>query len=127
MAVEHDYRPAYKSVLVVGGLLFVALGAGNWVIGAVRAAPHKENVARTHESRAARHDLKDYLLEPHDENVEERDISRAKLEYYELVRTGGRLMVVVGSLFLIAGIGGLGRARRLNFPFDEGTERETPV
>jgi hypothetical protein len=45
------------------------------------------------------------LLEPPDDKREERDVARARLEFYQLVQTGGRFMVLLGATCLLAGWG----------------------
>jgi len=106
MASEGAYRPVYKSAPIIWGLLLLALGVGNWVVGAVRAQGYEVYLIRNPGPETSS-DLKNSLLEPPDEAREERSISHAKLEFYELVRGGGRLMVALGALTLLAGIFGL--------------------
>ena len=43
------------------------------------------------------------ILEPPDDKREERDVARAKLEFYQLVQTGGRFMVLLGATCLVDG------------------------
>lgn len=95
--------PAHKNLLLVGGAVLIALGAGNWLIGASRSEPYVEYLRRHPGPAVERTSLKAELLEPADEQREERDVTRAKLEFYQLVQSGGRLMVLVGALLLLAG------------------------
>ncbi|MEA2627084.1 MAG: hypothetical protein QOD06_3129, partial [Candidatus Binatota bacterium] len=46
-------------------------------------------------------DLKARLLDPPDEERERRDIARAKLDFYQLVQSGGRLMILAGVICLL--------------------------
>jgi hypothetical protein len=79
-----------------------------WFVGAMRAAPYREYLAEHPGPRGTEQSLKAALLEPPDEQRERRDIAYAKLDFYGLVETGGRGMIVLGGL-LAAG----GWARRL--------------
>jgi hypothetical protein len=47
--------------------------------------------------------LKADLLEPTDEERQERDVARAKLEFYQVVQSGGRFMVLLGFVCLLGG------------------------
>ncbi|MGH7822034.1 MAG: hypothetical protein ACREQ9_19910 [Candidatus Binatia bacterium] len=103
--MRRDYRrlPAYKNQLLVAGVMLVVLGLGNWVVGAWRVEPYAEYLAQNPGPIERPEDLKSALLEPPDDEREERSVSRAKLEFYELVRSGGRLMVLLGALCLLGG------------------------
>jgi hypothetical protein len=100
--------PLHKNWLLVAGIALVVLGFGNWFFGAMRAAPYREYLAEHPGPRGTEQSLKAALLEPPDEQRERRDIAYAKLDFYGLVETGGRGMIVLGGL-LAAG----GWARRL--------------
>ena len=97
-------RPAYKSLLLIAGVLLIAIGSGNWITGAVRTRPYIEYLRDHPGPRYTTENLKTQLLEPPDEQREERNITRAKLDFYQLVQSGGRLMVVVGACCLIAAL-----------------------
>lgn len=104
MPPNGHHRAAYKNLLLVAGVLLLVLGTGNWITGAIRTRPYIEYL-RTHPGpRTATGDLKTELLEPPDEEREERNVTRAKLQFYQLVQSGGRLMVVVGACCLLASL-----------------------
>jgi hypothetical protein len=94
--------PAHKNMLFVAGTLLVMLGIGNWVTGAMRTRPYAEYLQK-HPGPRPSQSVKADLLEPPDEERQERDVARAKLEFYLLVQTGGRLMVLLGALCLFGG------------------------
>ncbi len=97
-------RPAYKNLLLVAGVLLIVLGTGNWITGAIRTRPHLEYLRSHPGPRTTTKNLKTQLLEPPDEEREERNVARAKLDFYQLVQGGGRLMVVIGACFLIVAL-----------------------
>ncbi len=93
--------PFYKKPLLVSGCVLILFGVGNWTTGTLQTAPHLEYLKRHPGPRTAPNDLKSGLLLPPDEQREERDVARAKLEFYQLVQGGGRVMMLVGSLCLL--------------------------
>ncbi|MGH7898559.1 MAG: hypothetical protein ACREQQ_11440, partial [Candidatus Binatia bacterium] len=95
--------PPYKNLLLVTGGLLVLLGIGNWAIGALRTRPHAEFLQSHPEPRLPTENVKAELLEPPDDQRQERDVARAKLEFYQLVQSGGRLLVLIGAVCLISG------------------------
>ena len=106
--------PPYKDMLLVAGVLLILLGLGNWMVGAVRTRPHLEYLTQNPGPRPSSQSLKAELLEPPDEERQQRDVARAKLEFYQLVQSGGRFMVLLGGICLLASW----VARR--FPNDSG-------
>jgi hypothetical protein len=90
-------------MLLVAGVLLIVLGIGNWVTGAVQSVPHAEYLRLHPDPKPPNRSLQSDLLEPPDENREERDVARAKLEFYQLVQSGGRFMVLLGAICLLGG------------------------
>jgi hypothetical protein len=105
------WRPPYKNLLLVSGVLLVALGTGNWVVGRGQAMQWGRSLEADPGPRFPSDNLKTQLLEPPDEGREERDVHRAKLEFYQVVQSGGRLMVMLGALCLLGGLSNLAAAR----------------
>jgi len=90
-------------VLLVTGVLLILFGIGNWATGAVRTRPYAKYL-RAHPGPALQsQNLKADLLQAPDNEREERDVARAKLEFYQLVQSGGRFMVWLGCLCLLGG------------------------
>ncbi|MGH7856815.1 MAG: hypothetical protein ACREQY_05745 [Candidatus Binatia bacterium] len=110
MPQTRSQLPAYKNLLLVAGVMLVVLGIGNWAVGALRVERYADYLAQHPDPAGHTGDVKAALLEPPDDQREERNVSRAKLEFYELVRSGGRLMVVLGVVCLVAGLLTLGTA-----------------
>lgn len=102
--------PLHKNWLLVAGIALTVLGVGNWFFGTVRALPYQEYLAENPGPRRVPGSLKAALLEPPDEERERRDIAYAKLDFYGLVESGGRIMIVVGVL--IGTLGWTWRTRR---------------
>src|SRR5688500_7859512 len=94
-------RPAYKSFPVVTGVLLLVLGAGNWVAGAIRGRPYVEYLAAHPGPRSTEASWRERLLDPPDAELEARDIAHAKLDFYQLVQTGGRVMILAGIACLV--------------------------
>jgi hypothetical protein len=90
-------------MLIVGGVLLVLFGVANWLTGAVRTRPYIEYLELHPGPRLSSQALKAELLEPLDEERQERDVARAKLEFYQVVQSGGRFMVLLGSVCLLGG------------------------
>jgi hypothetical protein len=102
MAIARGRLPPYKDTLFVAGVLLIVLGVGNWVTGEVRTRPHAEYL-RLHPGSGQTPGFKAELLLPPDEQRQERDVARAKLEFYQLVQSGGRFMVLLGGICLLGG------------------------
>ena len=100
-------------MLFVAGALLIALGVGNWVTGAIRTQPHAEYLRAHPGPKLHSEDLKAELLLPPDEERQQRDVARAKLEFYQLVQSGGRFMVLLGCLCML---GSWASRRALGYP-----------
>lgn len=118
--------PAYKDVLLIAGLLLVCLGIGNWAIGATRAHPYARYLQRHPGPPRASDRSKNELLEPPDDQREQRDVARGKLEFYQLVQSGGRLMVITGALCVLGAMVNLAGLRSENFYLDRRATRPLP-
>jgi hypothetical protein len=95
--------PPYKDVLLVVGVLLVLFGIGNWIIGSLRSQPNAEYLREHPGPELRTQSLKADLLEAPDNERQQRDVARAKLEFYQLVQSGGRFMVLLGGLCLLGG------------------------
>ena len=101
--------PPHKNRLLIAGITLVFLGVGNWFFGVVRSAPYVAYVAEHPGPKKIERSLKAQLLLPPDEERERRDIAYAKLEFYGLVQSGGRWMILLGTV--LAGIAWRRQAR----------------
>ena len=102
-AMASERTPPYKNAFLVTGILLIALGVGNWVTGAIQSVPHAEYLRSNPGPKLVHASPQSELLEPPDDKREERDVARAKLEFYQLVQSGGRFMVLLGATCLLAG------------------------
>ena len=90
----------YKSRLLILGATLIVLGLGNYLIAYTKVAHYQEQVS----------ELAPYIPQPRpflmreegkpfpSETWERWEIARAKLDYYHVVLSGGRLMVSVGMV-----------------------------
>jgi hypothetical protein len=101
--MRRQRTPPYKNAFLVAGVLLILLGIGNWVTGATQSQPHAEYLRMNPEPKLEHASPQSEILEPPDDKREERDVARAKLEFYQLVQTGGRFMVLLGATCLVAG------------------------
>jgi hypothetical protein len=101
--MRRERTPPYKNAFLVVGVLLIPLGIGNWVTGAVQSQPHAEYLRMNPEPKLEHASPQSEILEPPDDKREERDVARAKLEFYQLVQSGGRFMVLLGATCLVAG------------------------
>jgi hypothetical protein len=101
--------PPHKNRLLVAGITLVLLGIGNWFFGVVRSAPYHEYLLVHPGPEQSDKSLKAQLLLPPDEERERRDIAYAKLDFYGLVQSGGRIMMIAGVV--LAGIAWRRQAR----------------
>jgi hypothetical protein len=69
--------PPYKNMLLVAGVLLIVVGIGNWVTGATQSVPHAEYLRLHPDLKPPNRSPQSDLLEPPDENREERDVARA--------------------------------------------------
>lgn len=106
MPVANARRPVYGNVLIAGGLALLALGAGNWIVGAIRAEPYAEAIVPEPPSAPHGRTGKERLLDPIGEGEESLRIDRAKHEFYQLVRSSGRVMMVLGAGCVLGGMVG---------------------
>ena len=88
----------HKNRLLIAGITLFVFGVGNWFFGVVRSAPYVEYLAQHPGPQHRERSLKEQLLLPPDEERERRDIAYAKLDFYGLVQSGGRGLMLLGGL-----------------------------
>jgi len=96
-------RRYYQSRLLIGGVTLVLLGVGNAFIGSRKLAQYEgvvaEGVAHGYLAEPA---ASNRGLGPVDENDERYTMSRAKVDLYHVVLSGGLLMIAVGMVLTTA-------------------------
>jgi len=100
-------REIYSSYIMVGGLLCLVLGVGNWAVGAVettkyQALLHKTAQTGLEESYRSFQELdqqkNEEVLRRINDNREKYNAARVKLNFFYVVLTGGRLLFILGLL-----------------------------
>ncbi len=96
-------RRYYQSRFLVTGISLLVLGAGNVVIGSQKLAQYQHIVA---EGRARGYcpdtGTSSGILRPVDDEAERYNISRAKIDLYHVVLSGGLLMFALGAILTAA-------------------------
>lgn len=100
-------REIYSSYTMVGGLLCLVLGVGNWAVGAVETAKYQALLHKTaqtglEESYRSFQELdqqkNEEVLRRINDNREKYNAARVKLNFFYVVLTGGRLLFILGLL-----------------------------
>ena len=100
-------RDIYSSYLVVTGFLFLALGIGNWIIGAVQTTKyqgllHKSAQTGLEDSYRRFQELDEQkneeVLRRINQDRERYNATRLKMDFYYVVLSGGRLFFLIGAL-----------------------------
>jgi len=98
-------RRYYQSRFLVTGVSLLVLGASNAVIGSTKLAQYQRIVA---EGRARGYfpdaGPSNHVLRPVDDEAERYNISRAKVDLYHVVLSGGLLMFVIGAVLTAAAV-----------------------
>jgi hypothetical protein len=102
-----------RNPLLPVGLLLVILGGGNWWTGYVRgreyevllaAGPLPANFADFDEFRELTPRTNATLLRPIQRGNDESTFANAKLDFYKVVQSGGRVLVLAGLFCAAAGL-----------------------
>ena len=100
-------REIYSSYIMIGGLLCLVLGVGNWAVGAVETAKYQALLHKTaqtglEESYRSFQELdqqkNEEVLRRINDNREKYNAARVKLNFFYVVLTGGRLLFILGLL-----------------------------
>jgi len=101
---------AFRHPLLPVGLLLIILGIGNWWTGSARGREYEEllargplpgNLATFDEFRELTPRTNAMLLNPIQRGSDESTFANAKLDFYKIVQSGGRVLVL-GGLFCAA-------------------------
>lgn len=100
-------RQMYSSHAMVGGLLSLVLGIGNWTVGAVESAKYQALLHKTaqtglEESYRSFQELdqqkNEEVLRRINDNREKYNAARVKLNFFYVVLAGGRLLCILGLI-----------------------------
>jgi len=103
----------FRHSLVPIGLFLVILGVGNWWTGAARGREYEEllargplpaNLADFHEFHELTARTNAMLLSPIQRGSDESTFANAKLDFYKIVQSGGRVLVLAGLFCAATGI-----------------------
>lgn len=98
-------RRLYQSRLLVLAVTLIVLGIGNTIIGSQKLGQYQAIVAegrdRGYFPDAA--GSTDRILRPLDDEGERYNIGRAKVDLYQVVLSGGLVMMVVGVVLTVIG------------------------
>lgn len=98
-------RELYKSRLLVTGITLLCLGTGNWIVGSHKVTHYQSLLIQAPPVAALELSLlaKGPWQLP-TEASERATIARAKVDFYHVVVSGGRLLASIGILCTIAAL-----------------------
>ncbi len=91
-----------RSGLVLAGLLLLAVGFGNLVVGRTKIVQYEEVLRVAAPARAVADP--GVLFPPTNDSDERHELALAKLAFYHLLVTAGQLLSAVGALLLSLGV-----------------------
>ena len=104
-------REVYSSRPMIGGLLCLILGIGNWGIGAVETNKYQSLLLKTAQTgleesyrsfRQLDHQKNEEVLRRINEDRGKYNAARVKLNFFYVVLTGGRLLFLFGALLILS-------------------------
>ena len=107
------HRPWYRDLVLVSGLSLIALGVGNWATGSARLREHAEDIVHLEASSAGGADAPVQA---------ELEVARARMDFYHVVTSGGRLMAAAGIVVCAFAL-----ARSLRGEARRGAKRQPPT
>jgi hypothetical protein len=128
-------REMYASWLLVSGVVCVVMGIGNWTVGAIETSKYQAllyKTARTglEENYRNFQELDDQknqeVLRRINEDREKFNGARVKLNFFYVVLTGGRVLLIVGVVLSLMAIVRLIR-RDSRIKIKQLTESEVPA
>ena len=109
--VELTVRTLARSGWVVAGLLLLAIGLGDLVVGRSKLAQYHDVLEQVPAVRT--HD-RSVLFPKVTEADEQRNVARAKLGFYNLLFLAGQMLTLGGLVLIVVGLVRLRRTS--NFP-----------
>ena len=99
--VELTVRTLARSGWVVAGLLLLAIGLGDLVVGRTKLAQYHVVLEQT---PAVRTRDRAVLFPKVTEAEEQRNVARAKLGYYNLLFLSGQMLTLGGLILVVIGV-----------------------
>ena len=106
-------RDVYSSYLLTFGISAFLLGVGNWVVGAVESAKYQTMLQKTIQTgleesyrnfQQLDHQKNEEVLRRINQDRERYNAARVKLDFYYVVLTGGRWLLGVGIVAIVAAV-----------------------
>lgn len=106
-------REIYTSYLMVAGVVCVIMGIGNWTVGVVESSKYQAllyKTARTGLEESYRnfqqldHQKNEEVLQRINEDRERYNGARVKLNFFYIVLMGGRILFIIGTGLILAGM-----------------------
>lgn len=98
-------RELYKNRLLITGITLLCLGIGNWIVGSHKVTHYRSVLIQASPAAVLELSLlaKGIWQLPTEEG-ERANIARAKVDFYHVVVSGGRLLASIGVLCTIAAL-----------------------
>ncbi len=106
-------RDVYSSYLLMAGLVCLFLGIGNWIVGAIESAKYQSLLHKTAQTgleesyrsfQELDHQKNEEVLRRINEDREKYNAARVKLNFFYVVLTGGRWLLVIGTALTVVGV-----------------------
>jgi hypothetical protein len=100
----------YSNYLMVSGIVCLLMGIGNWTVGAIESSKYQAllyKTARTGLEESYRnfqqldHQKNEEVLRRINEDREKYNGARVKLNFFYIVLTGGKVLLVIGALLTL--------------------------
>ena len=102
-------RDMYSSYLLIAGIISLLLGIGNWSVGAVESTKYQSLLHKTAQTgleesyrsfQELDHQKNEEVLRRINEDREKYNAARVKLNFFYVVLTGGRVLFLLGVLWM---------------------------
>ena len=106
-------RDFYSSYLLMSGIVCLFLGIGNWVVGAVESGKYQNLLYKTAQTgledsyrsfQELDHQKNEEVLRRINEDREKFNAARVKLNFFYVVLTGGRWLLIIGTILTVVGM-----------------------
>jgi len=106
-------RDFYSSYVLISGLVCLFLGIGNWVVGAVESGKYQSLLYKTAQTgledsyrsfQELDHQKNEEVLRRINEDREKYNAARVKLNFFYVVLTGGRWLLIIGTILTVVGM-----------------------